>query len=776
MKWDIDSAPPQNQPQCSTGQAEMELVHIQCSNEVVHLKCGKSSWCTINKELEDEKLIIALTSLLMRQKENIPEDPEPPAGTIVTSDSDSGVHKSPPNLKHVNVKESTSENESSTVMSNVEIEATQEDPESPLSSEISKMFSAYKEFRMECTLNSRSDDELIDTILNIVDVGGQPAFLEILPSLTVGPAMYLVFLKLSHELKTSYAVMYKHKNDTQKRICKDYSYTTEEVIFTALSSIACFGQSIEEVEKYIHEDVDARKTNSLVLLLGTFKDEIGKPPHSKAWLERQEKLLKEQLRETNFYKEGLIEFSDKPEDGDILYQINNKSGGEKEVKEYREIFNNYLTTKFAKYEIPAKWLEFGICLKRLAKQKAVNTLSLTECLAVGKSRQLRMKEESISAALHFLHKYTGLTMYFPDCEKLKHIVVCNPKIVFTSINELVFEIYDSKTGPISRAKCQKLFETGHFSREDFEQMYKSDKLLPLDVFIPLLLHLNIIAPSKSQYFFPAILRSATADSLAYNHKEGYPEPLCISFQTGFLPLGFVCSLTAQLTNEETFELCDRELFKNKVEFVVKKRYIITLVYWPKYCEFRTSLPPKPKYYKELEENCSFFRDTICKAIDTVLDLLTQRSESPTYMLGFKCPSCSSTDFGHEPIAVFKINSNVKEEIKCNKCKVRPDIETSMNPWLAPRIINQTSTSKDGPAFNDEQILSLTATGAKPLQYQWFKDDEEISDNEYFEGANDSKLQIQDSTKQLGKYYCEVSNAFGSKSGLDKPVFLGEKHK
>ena len=45
-----------------------------------------------------------------------------------------------------------------------------------------------------------------NTLLNINDIGGQPGFLEMLPALSTGPAMYLVFLDLSKELDKPYLI------------------------------------------------------------------------------------------------------------------------------------------------------------------------------------------------------------------------------------------------------------------------------------------------------------------------------------------------------------------------------------------------------------------------------------------------------------------------------------------------------------------------------------------------------------------------------------------
>ena len=53
------------------------------------------------------------------------------------------------------------------------------------------------------------------------------------------------------------------------------------------------------------------------------------------------------------------------------------------------------------------------------------------------------------------------------------------------------------------------------------------------------------------YFLPVIINTD-------QQNESVPEPLCISFPTGCLPVGFVCALIATLTSDETFELLGKE--------------------------------------------------------------------------------------------------------------------------------------------------------------------------------------------------------------------------
>ncbi len=139
----------------------------------------------------------------------------------------------------------------------------------PPKSDIDKTIREFEELKQECRLSP--DRMEFEMLFNIADVGGQPAFLEMLPSLTIGPALYLVFMNLEQKLGSRYSVPFKCKDSTMN-LCKDYSYTSEEVLFSALSSIACFGHPDEQVEIYVQKPAsgDTEQKDSLALLVELF--------------------------------------------------------------------------------------------------------------------------------------------------------------------------------------------------------------------------------------------------------------------------------------------------------------------------------------------------------------------------------------------------------------------------------------------------------------------------------------------------------------------------
>ena len=67
------------------------------------------------------------------------------------------------------------------------------------------------------------------TMINMTDVGGQPAFLDMLPALTIGPALYFLFFRLDQELGKHYPVQFCTADDKQN-ITLESLYCIKEVL------------------------------------------------------------------------------------------------------------------------------------------------------------------------------------------------------------------------------------------------------------------------------------------------------------------------------------------------------------------------------------------------------------------------------------------------------------------------------------------------------------------------------------------------------------------
>ena len=755
MKGNIDSTPKEDQPQSSTGQSDLRELCIKYKSILAAAKpdlswelCGLQSqveglmWLSSNQSSNEDTQ--SIDNVLSNSRISITESNlslhsslDKTEGKTCTKTSDSRVQSVQQNQKfngsHVTGNANVAPEASS---AHKLISAPSPITPKGLSDLIDKTIKQYEELRIKCKLSL--DTTKLHMLFNIADVGGQPAFLDMLPSLTIGPAMYFLFAKLINDsgdvlsiddLSKAQPVQYRTKDDNEPQECQNYTYTLQEVLFCALSSIACFGLPDKEVEKYITKESEVQKTSSLALLFGTFADKID--DSKKVTLVETESNLRLLLEHTKFYKTDLVIFPNPDlSDGQCFFHINNKTGSEQEIIQYRRIIQELVEQKFRKYDIPAAWLGLSICLKLLASDRKSYKVSIDDCVELGK--YFNLNREEVKVALKFLHKYIGLIMYFPNDKHLQNLVICNPQFVFSSISELTSSVYDSSSRRkqlVDVSSKQKRFkETGIFCPKEVTYPDKSSEIMSVNDLVHLLVHLNIatkitaspveattvpqvlaseytqsidnedtssvenVGSNKmhEEYFLPAILKTADISSLLSDVRgvddEILPEPLCVRFETGYMPMGFTCALSARLMALEQFSLAPEEqtLYKNKMKLRYNGQFNFLMISLPLRCEFQISRHHGTKEFHK-QECCPEILKIICEAINFVLQSF-QRTFLPeiSYDLAFKCPNHPNQQFGHEPLAfVYNDNSQTQlKHIKCLECATTmTDLKPEMKVWF-----------------------------------------------------------------------------------------------
>ena len=531
--------------------------------------------------------------------------------------------------------------------------------------EIEKAFVAFD--KVLCTPRQEQLKVLLDkTILvNMVDTGGQPAFLEMLPALTISPALYLIFFRLNQELNKRYNVQYVSEADEKIQLGES-SYTVEEVIFQALSSIAFFSCAVPK-------QANMPNPSHAAMLIGTHKDQLGSDPESeiKAKDDALRKSLVEIL-ESDLLKsdKNLLRYAS---DDQLMFAVDNMTGDEGELENVRKRLENIIKQEFDDWPIPASWLMFSIFLRKMGRR----TMSLSQCHEIGN----RLNVKNTDEALWFLHHCVGILMYFPEIEEIKDIVICDPQVVFDSVTNLILNSFTFEQ--VSKHACDKFKEAGQFRFKDIQKIAKHMKSdgLSLPKLVKLLEYHNIIAPISSSlplspglrtqsyqeenmvYFMPAVLRVASKEELHMKQSSRDPAPLMINFKCGFVPIGVFCATLASLVVQKDIlgwilqEPCQNRsqdnhiLCKNKATFRINAAYDVTLVSKAKRYEihitcFSTAVTDKAT----LIEYCGHVLETVCDTLDQVISkmkykpsLISPSSDQNVYELGFKCPVHPDSD-------------------------------------------------------------------------------------------------------------------------------------
>ena len=392
----------------------------------------------------------------------------------------------------------SSTNESSAAMTNVSPRLVLEDREQMIVTtvDVNKVISRLRD------LVSSGDyfEQLANKILlNLVDIGGQPGFLEMLPSLSKGPGMFLAFFRLDKDLDEPCEVSYEREGD---KITKHHSiYTNRETLSQILSAIKHHVKLDTALDQeLLSKQADLACLKPIATLVGTFKDKLETKVKAKVLQEKlstefpkaseseKEEVVKHALASSSAAQSGdqptanvdsemlskvnqllasdsfageaegrldqelkkkheaistiTCNFKDllsPPADGQHFIAIDNFRGSEADIDPLREhlqkLFDSFF--KGAQLRIRPTQLLLGIVLR-----KEYDIVSMDDCIHIG--RALNMVEEEVRFSVWYLDRWVGALIYQPEIEDeddwFKKYIICSPQVVFDSISSLIVEV------------------------------------------------------------------------------------------------------------------------------------------------------------------------------------------------------------------------------------------------------------------------------------------------------------------------------------------------
>ena len=335
-------------------------------------------------------------------------------------------------------------------------------------------------------------------LLNLIDMGGQPGFLEMLPFLSKGPGMFLAFFRLDKDLDEPCEVSYEREDD--KIIPYKSIYTIRETLSQILASINHHVTFDTAIDKELLKNVgDLASMEPVVTLVGTFKDKLEaqvktaqlKKKLSNKFPEASEKEKEEVIKHAlasssidhtsdqptaevnvgmlSIVNQLLASDSFKKEIEDCLSQelteknkalstvtchfedllfhpaedqqfiaLDNYTGTEADLDPLREhlqkMFNNFF--RGAKLRIRPTQLLLGVILR-----KEYDIVSMDDCIHIG--RALSMSEEEVRFSVWYLDRWVGALIYHPEIEDeddwFKKHIICSPQVIFNSMSSLIVE-------------------------------------------------------------------------------------------------------------------------------------------------------------------------------------------------------------------------------------------------------------------------------------------------------------------------------------------------
>ena len=334
---------------------------------------------------------------------------------------------------------------------------------------------------MHIMKHKRSTEPTFVHLLHVVDTGGQPEFMEIIPSLLHNTNLMILVLNLAQGLDVYPEIAFYEEGIATKR--PHPSSLTNRQIIQRLA---------RTMQAKITSQVVGKQ--SKILVIGTHRDCVKKEE-----LPAVLKLVNQALKDifSSSLQDMLIVNISLEE---MVFPVNSIDPDAIDLKSF-DIIRERIQQCSADDDIstPISFFMFEQDIMALAQQLQREILSRQECLKIGK--RLEMSEEMVQAALIYFHQRT-IFMYFQHV--LPNVVFVNPQKPLDIYKAIVFFSYKVKSGTLRgiQGKVLKLLEKACISEsmlqgEYFAQCFHINIYEPRDA-IELFRYLYSISPLSDE--------------------------------------------------------------------------------------------------------------------------------------------------------------------------------------------------------------------------------------------------------------------------------------
>ena len=380
----------------------------------------------------------------------------------------------------------------------------------------------------------------------VLDSGGQPELLEMMPVFLRGASKFAYVLKLNESLDKRAMIRYFKDG---KLVWEYPAYLTNE------GTLRLCVRTMRSLNNK-NPDIPPAK----MLFLATHRDMVA-----------QEKLpgvldtLHKRLREILLpqFREQLIYCDIQKED--FIFTLN-AAKPEKEDKECADNIRECLSEVGeggTEVEVPLRWYALYQKLLEVSNVLGKKVLPREQCQQVAESMEIN--DESCGEALIF---FDGLNMlfYFPDI--LPQLVFMEPQMLLDKVSELVEETYHMRQGKKGKAVSGEKLRFRDYAQvtekflEEFKSHYEPPLFTPKEL-VTLLKELLVFAEmSEDVYFMPCLLQVVDWE-VVEEHRVSGKKALALHFPDSGPLMGMFCSTVAYLMSPDNCHPCPWRVVRNE---------------------------------------------------------------------------------------------------------------------------------------------------------------------------------------------------------------------
>ena len=473
-------------------------------------------------------------------------------------------------------------------------------------------------------------------IITLLDTGGQPEYIHLLPTVNIHPVVTFVVHDLSKSLEDQVLVEYS-KHGELVFMPYHLTYSNFDMIKFLMSSI---NDSLERTSAHVPQlvTIPGKNNSSYLCCVGTHADKVSPDTIHKVDSQLTAMVTKLDCKAAIWQNK----------DQGVLFPVDNTTAGN-ETKE--DPIANYIRNKIDQlaldkdvYELPITWMLLELEIRKICSDCNKAYMSFKECCAIGHQSNLIPNMEEVKMALQY-HHILGVLLYYPDVPGLCDYVIIDHQWLFERISSIVCLTlnHNSSLHAINSFKYN-----GILTKELIELLMWKEEIKE-EYFIALLVEMKIIAPIQRRdgngedYFIPYILPTYTIqrqyDDILSQYGCLQGEPLLVQFASNLLPRGFFCCLAVQMlqqlpknigslfTQEST-----RHTYSNLITFRLQNAYSLSLIDKLSYMEIQIR-HQESYYYHQFPIHVKV-QNILCTALEIVCEQLAFNHGRIQY--GFHC--------------------------------------------------------------------------------------------------------------------------------------------
>ena len=399
-------------------------------------------------------------------------------------------------------------------------------------------------------------------MINLLDTGGQPEFVNLLPAVSSSISLTFVVLNMEGGIKALDEPVLVVHSEHGKQSFEPYhlGLTNLDLVKLLMASSKNSGLRTSLPIQPSHKGVES--DNTYHCYVGTHADkvkateiqEIESKLESVALELKCRKCLWEQNESILFTVDNTTAGEDSDDDSDDSWDDSQLAMDDTlrrciEDPNAKEVRNRIqkLVEKRDVYDVPIPWFILLLEIQRLCTERKVSFILYGEVCYICTQGNLCRDNSEVQSALLFFH-IMGILFYYHEVPGMCKYVIVDHQWLFNKLTSLV-KVSFPRSG-FDQEAISQLKNEGLFTKSLIHQI-QLGKDVDTECFIALLIHLKIIAPvDQEKYFMPCVLPRYSFQQSSHNILDQYGhlqyEQLCVQFSHCPLPQGFFCCLAVQV--------------------------------------------------------------------------------------------------------------------------------------------------------------------------------------------------------------------------------------